>query len=125
MSRILVALLLLTIGLTGCRPERALLRDLGPDAPMAEYTVQVPEGYEVRSVGFGAGYDTSVSGGGYPGGLSLPVSGSSSQRPYLHVYAVEQATGQEVLLLYGDIRRRVEPVVIIRLVPGGPLRVGG
>jgi hypothetical protein len=118
------SVLLIALPLAGCA-EHPMLRNLPPDAPVAEYTVQIPEGYEVRSVGFGAAYDTSVSGGGGIGTLALPVSGSSSQQPYVHVHVVERATGQHVLLVYADIRRRTEPVALIRLEPGESLRLKG
>ena len=99
------------VALGGCRGNRDVLRPLPAGAPAVEYSVQIPAGYEVRSAGFGAAYTTSVSGGGG----DVPVSGSSAQDAYLSVYAVERATGQEVVLVYGDIRRRPDPVAIIRL----------
>jgi hypothetical protein len=118
-------IILVAILLTGCRSEQGVLRELAPDAPAAEYTLQVPEGYQVRTVGFGATYTTSVSGGERIGELVFPVSGSSAQQPYVHIHATEQATGQDVLLVYGDIRRRVLPIAIIRLERGGPLQTSG
>jgi hypothetical protein len=122
---LITLIILATLLQTGCRSEQGVLRELAPDAPAAAYTLQVPEGYEVRSVGFGATYTTSVSGGGGIGEFVLPVSGSSSQQPYVHIHALELATGLDVLLVYGDVRRRALPVAIIRLAPGGTLRTAG
>lgn len=124
MPRQFLAVCLATLALAGCHTERAILRNLDPDAPAAEYTIRIPDGYDVRSAGFGAAYATSVSGGVDVNGISQPVSGSSYQQPYVHVYAVERATGQEVLLVFGDMRRRADPVAIVRLERGGALRVG-
>lgn len=108
------------LALGACRGERAILQDLPPDAPAAEFTLRVPDGYEIRSIGFGAAYATDVSGGGSAGEVVIPVSGSSTQKAYVHVYAVERATGQDVLLVYADIRRRPDPVAIVRIERGGP-----
>ena len=104
-------LLVACAALGGCRANRDVLRPLPAGAPAAEYGVEIPAGYDVHSAGFGASYRTSVDGGA--GGA--PVMGSSAQNAYLSVYATERATGQEVVLVYGDIRTRAEPVAIIRL----------
>lgn len=101
--------------LAGCaRGVPDVLQVPGPYEVPREYTLQIPAGYDVRSASFGASYATSVSGGVG----DAAVTGSSTQDAFVSVYAVERATGQEVLLVYGDIRRRAEPVAIIRLARG-------
>ena len=107
MRRLSLLLTVLVVALSGCRQSRPLLRTLPAGATALEAAIEIPDGYDVRTAGFGASYNTHVSGG----------SGSSTQQPYVYVHAVERATGQNVLLVYGDIRRRAEPVLIVRMQP--------
>ena len=108
--------LLAAVVVAGCsRGIPEVLQVPGPYEVPREYTVQIPDGYDVRSATFGTSYAASVSGGAG----DTAVTGSSTQDAYVSVFAVERATGQEVVLVYGDIRRRAEPVAIIRLARGG------
>lgn len=92
-------------GLVGCRSSSPLPISLERHTgPPREYRIEIPDGFEVRSAGFGASYEASGS-----------ESVSSTQYPYVHVFATERATGQPVLLVYGDLRRQPTPVAIVRL----------
>lgn len=97
----LIALLVLG----GCRGSRSVLYDARPGRAPQEYAVDVPPRYEVRSAGFGAAHAVSVSRG----------SGTPDERPYLHLYAVDRETGDEVVLIYADIRTQRTPTTMIRL----------
>lgn len=100
------AALLALGGLFGCRGTSPLPISLERHAgPPREYRIEIPDGFEVRSAGFGASYEASGNA----------TSVSSWQYPYVHVFATEQATGQPVLLVYGDLRRQPTPVAIVRL----------
>ncbi len=114
------------LALTGCRSQEAVLRSLPPDAPPIEYSLRIPEGYDVRSAGFGATYKPGDAGNGYlVGPLFLSTDGSAQQQSFVHVFAVERATGQEVLLVYGGDGQRADPLLIYRLERGEAQRQPG
>lgn len=85
-----------------------------PDLGARVDAVRIPEGYAVQSASFGLAYATGVSGGTDVNGTTSPVSSSSYERPFVNVFAVETATGAEVLLVY-ELGRRADPVLIIEL----------
>ena len=108
--RSLLAPLAVLAALAGCQSAAAPYLSASEPGTRIE-RVEVPDGYTVRTASFGVSYATSVSGD------SSSVSGSASERPYVNVFAVEDATGEEVLLVYALGARR-EPVLIVRLGGG-------
>lgn len=117
--RVLLLTALAVLSFTGCRssgpPPYFPADELGTRAD----SVRIPDGYAVRSASFGLAYATSVGGGTDVAGMSHPVSSSSYERPFVNVFAVEEATGQEVLLVYA-LGRRADPVLIVELATGPP-----
>ena len=85
-------------------------------------SIRVPDGYTVRTASFGLAYATDVGGGTDVNGVGHPVSSSSAERSFVNVFAVEAATGREVLLVYA-LGRRPDPVLIVELeAEGGAAR---
>lgn len=115
--RSLLAALVLLIALGGCASSGPPPYLSASEMGTRHDAVTIPEGYVVRTAAFGVAYSTSVSGGTDVNGIGHPVSGDSYERPYVHVFAVEEATGQEVLLVYALGARR-DPVLIVRLESG-------
>lgn len=97
--------------LAGCGSgyRSTLLPTAEAGARAAEYRVVVPDGYDVRSVDYDASLVGLASGDQY--GTSTSVRG----RGVLAVYAVERATGAEVVLVYDDIQARPTPTAVIHL----------
>jgi hypothetical protein len=114
-SALLLGFFLVVPSLTGCQTSQSVLDRQRHDGPPIEYTLQVPPAFEVVSVDFDVAYASTMSGGGGVGGVIIPVTGSSQEQAFVKVNAVDRATGQRVLLVYGDLRRRSEPLAIIRL----------
>ena len=83
-----------------------------PGAPLREITLEIPEGFEVRSIDYDAAMYSSVSGSG---GMT---STSAGGRAFVKVLAVERSSGQQVLLLYENVSARSQPVEIIRFRSG-------
>ncbi|WP_420455463.1 hypothetical protein [Rubrivirga sp.] len=101
------ALAVLALVLAGCGGYGStLLPTAEPDEVPYEYRVEVPDGYDVRSVD----YDASLVGLSN-GESSTVVRG----RGVVTVYAVERATGQEVVLIYDDVLARSSPTAIVRI----------
>lgn len=107
MRRLLLAAF--ATALAGCSSgyRSTLLPTAEAGGPVPEYRVEVPEGYDVRSVD----YDASLVGIASGENTSTEVRG----RGVLAVYAVERATGAEVVLVYDDIQARSRPTAVIRL----------
>ena len=106
------ALVLLTLTLAGCSEgygSTLLETARGADPPL-EYRIVVPDGYTVRSVD----YDAALVGIDN-GELNTVVRG----RGVVAVYAVERATGREVVLVYDDVAARATPTAVIHLDRGG------
>jgi hypothetical protein len=78
---------------------------------LSEITLEIPDGFEVRSVDYDAAMYSDVSGTpGILGGTSTTLGG----RGFVKVLAVERSSGQQVLLLYENVSQRSQPVQIIR-----------
>lgn len=111
--------LLLSLALlTGCSkgyPD-TLLPTADAGAPAPEYRIEVPDGYDVRSVDYDAALVGIASGNQY--GTNTHVRG----RGVVAIYAVERATGDEVVLVYDDIQTRPSPSAVIRLERAAPPR---
>ena len=99
------------IALTGCSPGygSTLLPTAEAGAPAPEYRIEVPDGYDVRSVDYDAALVGIASGNEF--GTSTDVRG----RGVIAIYAVETATGDEVVLVYDDMQNRPTPTAVIRL----------
>lgn len=106
LPRLLPVLLLVVTGCGGGYSSTLL-----PTAELGElpyqYRVTIPDGYDVRSVD----YDASLVGIASGENTTTTVQG----RGVVTVYAIEQATGAEVVLIYDDIRQRQTPSAITRL----------
>lgn len=89
-----------------------------PDAQVREITLDLPAGLEIRSVDYNATMFSDVSGTSGEFGIT---SSSVGGRAFVKVYAVEQSTGQQVLLLYENVAQRAQPVQIIRFRSAPPL----
>ena len=102
---------LVLIVLSACAPgyQSTLLPTAEAGAPPPEYRIQIPDGYDVRSVDYDASLVGIASGNQYS--TSTDVRG----RGVVAVYAVERATGQEVVLVYDDVAARPTPTAILRL----------
>jgi len=107
------ALVLLAAALAGCSEgfRNTLLPTAEDGGAPPEYRLIIPEGYDVRSVD----YDAALVGIASGENTSTEVSG----RGVVAVYAVERATGAEVVLVYDDIASRPTPTAILRLERAG------
>ncbi len=109
--RLVALVLVLVLVLAGCGGGTlsTVLPTAAPGEIAYQYRVEIPDGYDVRSVD----YDAALVGiaSGDSSGTSTSVSG----RGVLAVYAVDRATGAEVVLVYDDVLARPEPTAIIRL----------
>jgi len=107
---------LLACLLAGCGGgyQTTLLPTAEPNELAYQYRVEIPDGYEVRSVD----YDAALVGlaSGDSSGTSTSVSG----RSVLSVYAVERETGDEVVFVYDDILARRTPTALILLERTAP-----
>ena len=105
---------LVLIVLSACAPgyQSTLLPTAEVGAPPPEYRIQIPDGYDVRSVDYDASLVGIASGNQYS--TSTDVRG----RGVVAVYAVERATGDEVVLIYDDVAARPTHTAILRLERG-------
>ena len=103
--------LLALVLLAGCSPGygSTLLPTAEAGAPAPEYRIEVPDGYEIRSVDYDASLVGIASGNGNV--TTTNVRG----RGVVAIYATERATGQEVVLVYDDVQNRPTPSAVIRL----------
>lgn len=93
--------LLLLAGVTllsGCASSNTLFPVAEPGAATRTYVLDLPDGFEVRSVDFEASTDSSGVRG----------------RGFVKVLALDRRSGRQVLLLYENIAVRQEPVAVIR-----------
>ena len=117
--RLLFALATLAVSvvpLTGCWSARAV-NTLPPPASAraetVEHVLDLPEGLEVRWVDYDAALAGNVSGAINPD-VPTAVTTSLYGRAFVKVFAVERATGEEVLLVYDNIAQRSAPARVIR-----------
>ena len=109
--RPLFALLLAAGLLAGCASTvNTLPPPSSPRAATDEYVLDLPEGLEIRSVD----YDATVAGN--VSGAAEVVSTSIYGRAFVKVFAVERATGEEVLLIYENLGERSTPVQIMAII---------
>ncbi len=103
-----LVLALLAVALAGCGGgyRTTLLTTAEGDAPPVEYRVEIPDGYDVRSVDYDAALVGIASGEN-----ATTVEGKG----VVSVYAVERATGREVVLVYDDVESRATPTAILHL----------
>ncbi|MEM1117214.1 MAG: hypothetical protein AAF845_01920 [Bacteroidota bacterium] len=108
-----VVLSALALLLVGCGPgyRSTLLPTAEAGAPLPEYGVVVPDGYEVLSVDYDAALVGIATGNQFSTRTSVRGLG------VLAVYAVERETGQRVVLVYDDLEARPRPTAVIRLEP--------
>ena len=99
----------LALAVVGCSTTVNTLPPLATATdPAQHYTLDLPEGLEVKSVDFDATLFSNVSGSG------TNTSTSLGGRAFVKVYAVDRQTGEQYLLLYENIARRTEPTQVIR-----------
>ncbi len=112
------ALVVLAVVLAGCGGgyRTTLLPTAGAGELPYQYRIEVPDGYDVRSVD----YDAALVGlaSGDSSGTSTSVAG----RGVVTVYAVETSTGHEVVLIYDDVLARSSPTAIVRVERAGRAR---
>src|SRR2546425_9593836 len=80
-----------------------------PADPVQHYSLRVPDSLEIKAVDFDASLYPNVSGGG-----NLGVDTKLGGRAFVKVYAVHRKTGETYLLVFEDIARRRDPVLVIR-----------
>lgn len=107
MQRLLLlapSLALLTVA-AGCRTTTTLPRIAQVNDPTKAVTLYIPEDMEVKSIDFSATmYGEQTSG----------TTHSTEGRAFVKVYAVHKKTGEQYLILYENIEKRPQPVMVIR-----------
>ena len=112
--RLSLLTVLTVVALAGCRSSGPPPYLPGDALGTRVESIQIPDGYTVQTASFGLAYATDVGGGTDVNGIGHAVTSSYSEQPFVNVYAVEAATGQEVLLVYALGRRR-DPVLRVEL----------
>ena len=108
------------VALTGCnRTINTLPARLTPADPVQHFALHVPDSLEIRAVDFDAALYPNVSGSG-----STWVDTQLGGRAFVKVHAVHRKTGEQYLIVFEDIARRREPVLVIRF-DGSATRSGG
>jgi len=79
-----------------------------PADPVQHYALRIPDSLEIKAVDFDAALYPNVSGG------ELGVDTKLGGRAFVNVYAVHRKTGETYLLVFEDIARRRDPVLLIR-----------
>ena len=80
-----------------------------PADPVQQYALRIPDSLEIKAVDFDAALYPNVSGGG-----SLGVDTKLGGHAFVKGYAVHRKTGETYLLVFEDIARRRDPVLVIR-----------
>src|SRR5437667_9191393 len=80
-----------------------------PTDPAQQYALRIPHSLEIKAVDFDAALYPNVSGGG-----SLGVDTKRGGRAFVKVYAAHLKTSETYLLVFEDIARRRDPVLVIR-----------
>jgi len=102
------ALAAMTLGACN-RTINTLPPTVTPADPVQQYALRIPDSLEIKAVDFDAALYPNVSGGG-----SLGVDTKLGGRAFVKVYAVHRKTGETYLLVFEDIARRRDPVLVIR-----------
>lgn len=84
--------------------------------PLQEVTLEIPDGLEIRSVSYTATMYPDVSGSSGSAGMTSTEAGG---RAFVHVVAVDSASGEQVLLIYENLAERPQPIQIIRFRTAG------
>jgi len=106
--------------LTGCnRTINTLPARLTPADPVQYFALRIPDSLEIKAVDFDAALYPNVSGSG-----STWVDTQLGGRAFVKVHAVHRKTGEQYLIVFEDIARRREPVLVIRF-DGSAVRGGG
>ena len=79
----------------------------------------IPDSLEIRAVDFDAALYPNVSGSN-----NTWVDTKLGGRAFVKVHAVHRRTGEQYLIVFEDIARRREPVLVIRF-DGSATRSGG
>ena len=79
-----------------------------PADPVQYYALRVPDSLEIKTVDFDAALYPNVSGS------NLGVDTKLGGRAFVKVHAVHRKTGEQYLLVFEDIARRRDPVLVIR-----------
>jgi len=80
-----------------------------PADPVQHYSLRMPDSLEIKAVDFDAALYPNVSGTG-----DLGVGTKLGGRAFVKVYAVHRKTGEPYLVVFEDIARRRDPVLVIR-----------
>ena len=80
-----------------------------PADPVQHYSLQIPDSLEIKTVDFDAALYPNVSGTG-----ELGVDTKLGGRAFVKVYALHRRTGEAYLVVFEDIARRRDPVLVIR-----------
>ena len=80
-----------------------------PADPVQYYALRIPDSLEIKAVDFDASLYPNVSGSGDVG-----VGTKLGGRAFVKVFAVHRKTGETYLLVFEDIARRRDPVLVIR-----------
>ncbi len=106
--------------LTACnRTINTLPARLTPADPVQTFALRIPDSLEIRAVDFDAALYPNVSGSN-----STWVDTKLGGRAFVKVHAVHRRTGEQYLIVFEDIARRREPVLVIRF-DGSATRSGG
>ncbi|HYT99563.1 MAG TPA: hypothetical protein VEK85_04265 [Gemmatimonadales bacterium] len=106
--------------LTACnRTINTLPARLTPADPVQTFALRIPDSLEIRAVDFDAALYPNVSGSN-----STWVDTKLGGRAFVKVHAVHRKTGEQYLIVFEDIARRREPVLVIRF-DGSATRSGG
>ncbi len=106
--------------LTACnRTINTLPARLTPADPVQYFALRIPDSLEIRAVDFDAALYPNVSGSN-----NTWVDTKLGGRAFVKVHAVHRRTGEQYLIVFEDIARRREPVLVIRF-DGSATRSGG
>jgi hypothetical protein len=94
----------------GCLAAGTLPYPVSATAAIDRFDLVLPPGVEVRSASY------SITGLSSVSGLNGNTNSAIETRPLLTVYAVQRKTGEQLVLIYDDLKQRKEPSQIIRLV---------
>lgn len=94
--------------LAGCGTINTLPTVVDPDDPTQEFSLVLPNHFEIQNVDFEASMISDVDG--VNGHTSSTIGG----RAFVKVYAIDRSTDEQCLLIYENIAERKEPIQIIR-----------
>jgi len=80
-----------------------------PADPVQHYSLRIPDSLEIKAVDFDAALYSNVGGTGDVG-----VGTTLGGRAFVKVFAVHRKTGEPYLVVFEDIARRRDPILVIR-----------